>query len=114
MNKNTIPLVSVVIPCFNEDELIDELHRRLNEVEANTPEFEFEFIIVNDGSSDSSGQALNDNADLCGHFKIIHLGRNFGHQIAIAAGMDYARGDATIIMDGDLQDPPELIPENCS
>lgn len=111
MKNNTIPLISVVIPCFNEGELIDELHRRLNKVESQTPEFEFEFIIVNDGSSDSSGQALNDNADVCGHFKIIHLGRNFGHQIAIAAGMDYARGDAIIIMDGDLQDPPELIPE---
>lgn len=104
------PALSVVIPIFNEEEILPELRRRLVAVlEAITPDFEV--IFVDDGSSDSSPGLL---AAMCAEdprLKTVVLSRNFGHQVALSAGIDHASGAAVVLMDGDLQDPPELIPD---
>lgn len=103
-------MISIVIPIFNESETIPELHRRLTAAlhEVREP---YEILYVDDGSRDGSSQTLKgiSSTDPC--VKVIELARNFGHQVAISAGMDFARGDAIVLMDGDLQDPPELLPE---
>ncbi|HEY9855066.1 MAG TPA: glycosyltransferase family 2 protein [Stenomitos sp.] len=103
-------LISVVVPIFNEGATISELHRRLSAVMADLPE-DYELVYVNDGSRDSSGQQLRELVAADPHARLIDFSRNFGHQIAITAGMDHARGDAVVVIDADLQDPPELIPE---
>lgn len=103
-------MISIVIPVFNESGTIPELHRRLGEAMGKVRE-QYEIIFVNDGSRDGSGETLKRIAAADGCTKMIDLARNFGHQVAISAGIDFARGDAVILMDGDLQDPPELLPD---
>lgn len=103
-------LISVVIPIFNEEAIIPELHRRLTDVMAKMPEA-YELVFVNDGSRDRSVELLKALAQSDPHSRLVNLSRNFGHQIAITAGMDHAQGDAVVIIDADLQDPPEVIPE---
>ncbi len=103
-------MISVIIPVFNEVETIPELHRRLGEALKQAGE-DYEIIFVDDGSRDGSAAALKAIAAGDRTAKVIELARNFGHQVAISAGMDFARGDALILMDGDLQDPPELLPD---
>lgn len=104
---------SIIIPLYNEEKTIYELHRRLM---ASTALLDgpFEVILVDDGSVDRSMALMNDLHAKDERFKILSLSRNFGHQIAITAGMDVASGKAIILMDGDLQDPPELIPRMIS
>ena len=102
--------ISIVVPIFNEEETIPELYRRLCGVLKNT-EPGSEVVFINDGSRDRSFELLADLAKRDSRIKVINLSRNFGHQIAITAGMDYARGDAVVIIDADLQDPPEVIHE---
>ncbi len=99
---------SIVIPIYNEEMNIEELYNRLKKVQHlfTNP---FEIIFTNDGSTDNSLYILKTLASSDKNVKIIDLSRNFGHQIAIKAGLSFATGDATIIMDGDLQDPPELV-----
>jgi dolichol-phosphate mannosyltransferase len=101
---------SVVIPVYNEEEVLDVCYRRVKDVMEKTGE-EYEIIFVNDGSHDSTPQKLENLSLLDRHVKWIDFSRNFGHQIAITAGMDAASGEAVIVMDADLQDPPELILE---
>ena len=102
--------LSIVVPVFNEEQIIEELQRRMvAAAEAITPNYEI--IFVNDGSKDASLLKLKAVCDLNPKLHYISFSRNFGHQIAITAGMDYARGNAIVTIDGDLQDPPELIPE---
>jgi dolichol-phosphate mannosyltransferase len=101
--------ISVVIPIFNEARIIKELVIKLKEVAARLL-FVFEFIFVNDGSSDDSLNILLDFAGSDKRIKIINLSRNFGHQQAISAGMEYALGDAVILMDADMEDRPEDLP----
>ncbi|MFQ3573565.1 MAG: glycosyltransferase family 2 protein [Thermodesulfovibrionales bacterium] len=103
------PVVSVVIPIFNEQECLPELWRRLKGVEEAIPQYGFEYIFVDDGSVDDSLNILREIASLNPEVKVISLSRNFGHDIAVTAGCDYAHGDLIVLMDGDLQDPPELI-----
>lgn len=100
-------LISIVIPIYNEEAGIPELISRLLSVDLGAAEF----VFVNDGSKDQSLQLLREYSDNDDRIKIIDLSRNFGHQLAISAGMDEASGDACIVMDGDLQDPPETVPE---
>ncbi len=100
---------SIVIPIYNEVEIIPELVKRLKSV-VNGLDAPTEVIIIDDGSIDDSFSILETIHNDDNRFKILRLSRNFGHQIAISAGLDYAVGDAVILMDGDLQDPPELIP----
>ncbi|MNX50973.1 hypothetical protein D3C86_816180 [compost metagenome] len=103
-------LISVVVPIYNEEAIIPELHRRLSAVMAAMPET-YELVFVNDGSRDRSVELLRDLTARDPHSRLVNLSRNFGHQIAITAGMDHAQGDAVVIIDADLQDPPEVIPE---
>lgn len=105
------PLVSVAIPIFNEVNILPELTRRLGELIAGHSQWDWEVIYINDGSSDGSGELMTEQAQTNFWLKVLHLARNSGHQIAITAGVDIAKGDAVIVMDGDLQDPPELLPE---
>jgi polyisoprenyl-phosphate glycosyltransferase len=99
---------SIVIPMFNEEAVIQETYRRIKKVMGLTHEV-YELIFVNDGSTDNCAQMIEEYSYWDESVKLIDLSRNFGHQIAITAGMDYALGDAVVIIDADLQDPPELI-----
>ena len=102
--------VSLVVPLYNECELIDELMTRtISAMERFC--HDFELIIVDDGSSDGSLEKLIAYQKASRHLKIISLSRNFGHQAAFSAGIEYARGELVAMMDGDLQDPPELLEE---
>ncbi|MBK8190211.1 MAG: glycosyltransferase family 2 protein [Vampirovibrionales bacterium] len=100
-----------MIPLYNERDTLPELTRRLDRVIAKTPQYAWQVLLVNDGSADGSDLLLGRLATRYPWLTALHLSRNFGHQIAISAGIDHARGDAVIVMDGDLQDPPELLPQ---
>jgi dolichol-phosphate mannosyltransferase len=102
------PVYSVVIPVFNEEAVIHETYRRLTGVMAGVGGT-YELIFINDGSVDQTKRILTQLAEADKRVKLVDFSRNFGHQIAITAGMDYASGDAVIVIDADLQDPPELI-----
>jgi dolichol-phosphate mannosyltransferase len=104
-------LLSVVVPVFNEEKNISLIHERLLPVCEAIAGKAFEIIFVNDGSRDESEKIIADLASGNPEIKYLFLSRNFGHQQAVSAGLDYAGGLYTVIMDGDLQDPPELIPE---
>jgi len=101
---------SIVAPIFNEKENLHELYRRVKEVMDSTGE-PWELLLIDDGSTDGSTEIICELAQQDKHVRPIIFARNFGHQIAITAGWDYARGDAVVIIDADLQDPPELILE---
>jgi len=103
-------LISVVIPIHNESVALPVLYDRLNKM-ASTRAEQFEFIFINDASKDNSFQIMQDLHKKDPRVKVANLSRNFGHQIAVTAGIDLSRGDAVILMDGDLQDPPEVIPQ---
>ena len=110
MNQRKGPELSVVVPLYNEEAVIEEMYKRLTKVLKACTE-SYEIILVNDGSKDRTLDLAN---DICGQdkrVKLISFSRNFGHQIAITAGMDKASGQATVVIDADLQDPPEVIPE---
>ncbi len=103
------PTVVVVVPFLNEEESLPALYERLTVAVRSEPE-RFEFLFVDDGSTDTSARRVGELAARDPHVKLLRLSRNFGHQLAITAGMDHADGDAVVIMDADLQDPPEAIP----
>lgn len=106
----TAEKVSVVVPFLNEQENLPELYSRLSAVFAGRNE-EVEFLFVDDGSTDGSFQWLEKVSAEDSRVRKLQLARNFGHQAAITAGIDHATGDAVIIMDADLQDPPEILPD---
>ncbi len=101
---------SVVIPCFNEEAVLEETYRRLTGVMQGLGSG-YELIFVNDGSGDRTQAILNALCEGDGRVRAVHFARNCGHQTAVSAGIDFASGDALIIIDADLQDPPEVIPE---
>lgn len=108
-----MPLVSFVLPIYNEADNIpklwEELSKLKEEIQKNWPDYQLEFIFINDGSKDNSYQLLkNIYLENSGLVKVINFSRNYGHQIAVTAGQDIAKGEAVIIMDTDLQDPPML------
>jgi polyisoprenyl-phosphate glycosyltransferase len=103
-------VISVVVPIFNEQENLPELRRRLAEALERTGE-EWEVVLVNDGSRDASRDMIRRYHQEDRRFKLVDLSRNFGHQPAVTAGIHHASGDCVILIDGDLQDPPEVIPE---
>ena len=101
---------SIIIPIFNEEDNIQLLHDRLHTV-VSSLSLSFEFIFINDGSKDKSIHLIKELASKLDYIKYIDLSRNFGHQIAVTAGLDLSSGDRVVIIDADLQDPPELILE---
>ncbi len=105
------PRYSVVGPVYNEEALVEQFYRRVRAVLEATGE-PWEIVLVDDGSTDAT-PAILDRLQAADpeHVVVLHFSRNFGHQLAITAGMDYARGEAVIVMDTDLQDPPEVIPD---
>ena len=104
------PELSIVIPVYNEGEALPLCYKRVSSVLAPLEE-SYEIIFVDDGSTDQSAVLLNELVKEDTHVKVIFLSRNFGKEAALSAGIDYAQGEALIILDADLQDPPELIPE---
>lgn len=102
-------LVSFVLPCYNEAKGIHMMMDRLEALAAARPHLDFEFVFVNDGSRDDTAVKLDAFAARDERVKVVHLARNMGHQIALTAGLDFARGDAVCILDADLQHPPELV-----
>jgi glycosyltransferase involved in cell wall biosynthesis len=102
----TPTLLSVVAPVYDEEQLVEEFVARACAAAA---DYEFELVMVNDGSSDSTPQLLDRIAATDPRVRVIHLSRNFGHQAALTAGLEHARGDVVAMLDADLQDPPELI-----
>lgn len=108
--SNIRPLLSVVVPLFNEAAVVSELVQRIRE-SCRALRVSFELVLVNDGSTDDTLPRLVRLSHDIPELRIINLHRNFGHMAALSAGLGVARGDAVIVMDGDLQDPPELIPK---
>lgn len=107
---NEAKLLSIVVPVFNEEGNLRPLIKRLRAaLEPSVPRYEL--IFIDDGSSDSSWEILRELADEDARVRAVRLSRNFGHQVAISAGMEYASGDAVVMMDADLQHPPEIVPE---
>lgn len=103
-------LLSIIVPVFNEEACLPELVRRLEAVRAQlAADGKVEFIFVDDGSVDASREIIRDLSRIGSHVRALLLSRNFGHQIAVTAGVDHAKGDYVAIIDADLQDPPELI-----
>nr|WP_314490832.1 glycosyltransferase family 2 protein [uncultured Chryseobacterium sp.] len=103
--------ISIVIPAYNEEGNVASIHQKIKKVFSELPHYDFEIIFVNDGSRDATQQQLNVLSEQFEEVKFIEFSRNFGHQPAVKAGMDSAFGNAVISMDGDLQHPPELIPQ---
>ena len=101
-------VISVVAPVLNEVDVLPEFYRRVTAALAGE---EFELIFVNDGSGDGTGPCIESLSDADPRVRCVHLSRNFGHQAALTAGLDRARGSAVVSIDGDLQDPPEVIPD---
>lgn len=103
--------LSVIVPCYNEEAVIGEFYRRTKETLLSLTDIEGSVIFINDGSSDSTKYLLNQIAEGDKSVKVIHFSRNFGHQPAVTAGLNICDSDLAVIIDADLQDPPELIPE---
>src|SRR4051794_25364981 len=108
VGERTLDLLSVVVPLRDEEGTVRELHRRVGEALADIP---FELILVDDASTDSTPVLLDGLADADSRVRVLRLSRNFGHQAALTAGLEHARGEAVAMLDGDLQDPPELLPQ---
>ena len=106
----TKPVYTIIAPIYNEIENIQLLYQRVSEVMNQTGQ-EWELVLVDDGSRDGSTDAIRELAKQDDKIRPVIFARNFGHQIAVTAGMDYARGDAVVVIDADLQDPPEVILE---
>ena len=103
--------ISILIPAYNEQEVLDKLFTRLANLANDTKDYNFEFLFVNDGSKDKTLEIIRDYAEKDPRVSYINLSRNFGKEIGMIAGLDHAQGDAVVIIDADLQDPPELIPQ---
>ncbi|MES2663751.1 MAG: glycosyltransferase family 2 protein [Pseudomonadota bacterium] len=105
------PLLSIVIPCYNEEAVLDEAWKRLCALRNQLENMRVEFIFVNDGSKDKTHEKLLNLQEFDADIRVLKFARNFGHQIAVTAGIDAASGDAVVLIDADLQDPPEIILE---
>jgi glycosyltransferase involved in cell wall biosynthesis len=106
----TIPSISVVAPAYNEQEVLGEFHRRVTEVMRGIGA-DYEIVLVNDGSRDNTLALMHALRAADPHVSVVDLSRNFGKEIALSAGLDYTKGEVVIVLDSDLQDPPELIPQ---
>lgn len=104
-------LISVVVPCYNEEAVIAETYRRLRQVLSSGPWRQYELVFINDGSRDRTLSLLREIAGSDAQVRVLSFSRNFGHQPAVSAGIRYCSGEVAVIIDADLQDPPELIPD---
>lgn len=104
-------LLSIVVPCYNEQEVLPELYRRLSAIAGQVAQSDYELVLVNDGSTDLTWQMIQDLARQDSHIKGINFTRNFGQQAALSAGLQHTSGERIFIIDADLQDPPELLPD---
>ena len=104
-------LVTILVPAYNEEEVLHMLYERLKQLMDNNEKYDFEILFVNDGSKDKSLKIMQELREKDKRVCYLNLSRNFGKEIGMIAGLDYAKGDAVVIIDADLQDPPELIPE---
>lgn len=104
-------LISVVVPCYNEEQVIVETNRQLVAALAALEATDFEIVYVDDGSSDATVERLREIQNADSRARVVRFSRNFGHQLAVSAGLEHAAGDAVVIIDADLQDPPEVILE---
>lgn len=102
-------LLSIIVPCFNEQEVIRETCERLLVEIAHVPSLDYELVFIDDGSTDDTLQILRSLQAKENRIRVISLSRNFGHQVALTAGLEHAAGDAVVVIDADLQDPPEVI-----
>lgn len=107
-------IISILVPCYNEEVVLNQFYQRLSQVITNIPRYDFQFMFINDGSKDQTLDIMRELHEKDSRVSYVNLSRNFGKEIAMIAGIDYLTGDAAIIMDADLQDPPELIPEMIS
>lgn len=103
--------IDIIIPAYNEEESLPMLYERLNKLMNEVINYEFEVLFVNDGSKDKTIEIIKELRQKDNRISYVNFSRNFGKEIAMLAGLDYAKGDCVIFMDADLQDPPELIPE---
>lgn len=103
--------ISILIPAYNEEEVLDILYARLGKLANDNKDYDFEFLFINDGSRDKTLEMIKGFAEMDKRVAYVNLSRNFGKEIAMIAGLDHVTGDATVVIDADLQDPPELIPE---
>lgn len=110
MNYMTNPEISIIIPCYNEEGNVHVLYEKLSSILKSCEISTYEILFVNDGSSDDSLMKIKELTAMDDAVKFIHFSRNFGHQNALRAGLDFAKGDAVISLDADLQHPPDLIP----
>ncbi len=106
--------ITLLIPAYNEEQVLEHLFTRLANLANETKNYTFEFLFINDGSKDSTLEIIKDYAEKDSRVSYLNLSRNFGKEIGMIAGLDHAKGDAVVIIDADLQDPPELIPEMIS
>ena len=104
-------LITILIPAYNEEKVLPLLFKRLDNLAKNNEDYDFEFLFINDGSKDRTIDLISQKSNKDARVSYIDLSRNFGKERAMLAGFDYAKGDAMIIIDADLQDPPELIPK---
>lgn len=105
-----VPSISIVAPAYNEQEVLGEFHRRVTEVMASLG-CQYEIVLVNDGSRDNTLALMYALREQDPHISVVDLSRNFGKEIALSAGLDHTKGDVVVVLDSDLQDPPELIPQ---
>lgn len=103
--------ISILVPAYNEEAVLSQLYDRLNGVMNDLQDYHFELLFVNDGSKDQTISIIKNLRHIDKRVSYLNLSRNFGKEIAMIAGLDYATGDAVIIIDVDLQDSPEIIPE---
>jgi polyisoprenyl-phosphate glycosyltransferase len=111
INNSSQPVISVVVPCYNEEDVLIQTLNELEEFALSLPIYTFEFIFVDDGSQDGTLDILRNAAMQHPLYRVLSFSRNFGHQIAVTAGIDAAIGDAVALIDADLQDPPEVLSE---
>ena len=114
MSDIAIPRVTILIPCYNEEQSLPLLYEQLSTLTDNHQEYEWEILFVNDGSKDNTIQLIKQLSQQDSRIAYVDLSRNFGKEAAMLAGFDYATGDCMVIMDADLQDPPELVTQMLS
>ena len=111
MEQEKKNLVTILVPAYNEQEVLHLLYDRLEKLMNENTNYDFEVLLVNDGSKDKTFEIMQELREKDKRFCYLNLSRNFGKETAMIAGLDYCKGDAVVIIDADLQDPPELIPE---